>query len=57
MADFIAIDFETANEHRASACAVALVFFEKGRISKKYDWLIRPPSSIDYFNQIGRAHV
>ena len=50
MADFIAIDFETANEHLASACAVALVFFEKGRVSKKYNWLIKPPRSIDYFN-------
>ena len=50
MADFIAIDFETANEHRASACAVALVFFKKGRISEEYHWLIRPPRGIDYFN-------
>lgn len=50
MADFIAIDFETANENLASACAVALVFFEKGRISEEYHWLIRPPRGIDYFN-------
>jgi hypothetical protein len=28
MVDFIAIDFETANEHQASACAVALVFLK-----------------------------
>jgi DNA polymerase-3 subunit epsilon len=48
--DFIAIDFETANEHQASACAVGLVFFDNGRISKEYDWLIRPHHSIDYFN-------
>lgn len=50
MADFIAIDFETANEHQASACAVGLVFFDNGCISKSYDWLIRPHQSIDYFN-------
>jgi DNA polymerase-3 subunit epsilon len=50
MVDFIAIDFETANEHQASACAVALVFFENGSILNKYDWLIRPPGGLDYFN-------
>jgi DNA polymerase-3 subunit epsilon len=48
--DFVAIDFETANEKRASACAVALVFFEDGRVSKEYEWLIRPPRHLDYFN-------
>lgn len=49
--DFVAIDFETANEKRASACAVALVFFEDGRITKEYEWLIHPPHHLDYFNQ------
>jgi DNA polymerase-3 subunit epsilon len=48
--DFVAIDFETANEKRASACAVALVFFEDGRFSKEYEWFIRPPRHLDYFN-------
>lgn len=48
--DFVAIDFETANEKRASACAIALVFFEDGRVSKEYEWLIRPPHHLDYFN-------
>jgi DNA polymerase-3 subunit epsilon len=48
--DFVAMDFETANEKRASACAVALVFFEDGRVSKQYEWFIRPPHHLDYFN-------
>ena len=43
--NFIAIDFETANNSRNSACAIGLVRFENG---KETDWaasLIRPPSS------------
>ncbi len=50
MADFIALDFETANGYRVSACAAALVIFENGRISKEYHWLIRPPRKFDYFH-------
>ncbi len=49
MADFIAIDFETANDYRESACAVALVVFENRRISERYEWLIRPPRGFDHF--------
>ena len=43
--NFIAIDFETANTSRNSACSVGLVRFENGI---ETDWtasLIRPPSS------------
>lgn len=55
--DFVAMDFETANEKRASACAVALVFFKGGCISRQYKWLIRPPRHLDYFNPINsRIH-
>lgn len=43
-ATFTAIDFETANNDRNSACAVGLVRVERGTIvSRKYR-LIRPPS-------------
>jgi DNA polymerase III subunit epsilon len=40
---FAAIDFETADYGRDSACALAVVISEKGEIIKKAYSLIRPP--------------
>ena len=40
--DFAAIDFETANSNRASACAMAVVVVENNQIKDKKSWLIRP---------------
>lgn len=40
---FVAIDFETADRWRDSACAVALVRVEGGKIVAKRCSLIRPP--------------
>jgi DNA polymerase III subunit epsilon len=40
--DFVAIDFETANEERASACAVGLAVVTRGAVSEKLARLIRP---------------
>jgi DNA polymerase-3 subunit epsilon len=39
----IAIDFETANETRASACSVGLAFIEDGQVVRVEERLIRPP--------------
>jgi DNA polymerase-3 subunit epsilon len=44
---FLAIDFETSNSHRDSACAVGLVVVENGEISREASYLIRPPT--DWF--------
>jgi DNA polymerase III subunit epsilon len=41
--DFVAIDFETANESRRSACAVGVTHVVDGRIARTESWLIRPP--------------
>jgi DNA polymerase-3 subunit epsilon len=41
---FAAIDFETANTFADSACAVAVVRSEGGRIVGRFFHLIRPPS-------------
>lgn len=38
----IAIDFETANEQRASACSVGLAWIEDGRVVRVEERLIRP---------------
>lgn len=40
---FVAIDFETSDHGRDSACAVALVRVERGRIVRRESHLIRPP--------------
>ena len=40
--DFVAIDFETANERRDSACAVAIAIVRGGEIETR-SWLLRPP--------------
>ncbi|MGU3537188.1 3'-5' exonuclease [Methylobacterium sp. A54F] len=39
----LAIDFETANERRDSACAVGLAWIEEGRVVRREARLIRPP--------------
>jgi DNA polymerase-3 subunit epsilon len=40
---FAAIDFETANLHPRSACAVSVVRVEAGRLAEGRDLLINPP--------------
>lgn len=41
--NFTSIDFETANKNRDSACSVAVVVIENGRMVDSYSSLIRPP--------------
>ena len=41
---FVALDFETANPDRTSACALALVRVEGGRVVASERTLIRPPT-------------
>lgn len=49
---FVAIDFETADNGRDSACAVGLVRVEKGRIARRESRLIRPPRKTFLFTGI-----
>ena len=49
---FAAIDFETANHDRASACAVGLVVVEGSRIVDRVYELIRPPTREFVFTHI-----
>lgn len=48
--DFTAIDFETANPKRASACAVGLVRVRDGRITDEKATLIQPPAGFGEFS-------
>ena len=43
--DFVAVDFETANYKRTSACAVGLTAVENGVIVERRHFLIRPPEN------------
>lgn len=52
MPRFAAIDFETANNARDSACAVGVVIVERGRIVERLYELIRPPSQQFLFTHI-----
>jgi DNA polymerase-3 subunit epsilon len=43
--NFVAIDFETANSKRSSACSVGIVTVENGEIVEEYHTLIQPPNN------------
>lgn len=45
---FVAIDFETANSMRNSACSIGIAIIENLKIIETRHWLIKPPES--YFN-------
>lgn len=49
MLDFTAIDFETANGFRGSACSVGLAKVQGGELVDTRHWLIRPPEGFDRF--------
>lgn len=40
--NFIAIDFETANKYRSSACSMGLVIVNNGLITREWETLIKP---------------
>ncbi|MFW0155597.1 exonuclease domain-containing protein [Rothia sp. P6271] len=53
MNTFIAIDFETANEQRKSACSIGMVkFTTNGEVLNTYYTLIKPHPEVRYFNPI-----
>jgi DNA polymerase-3 subunit epsilon len=52
MSAFVALDFETANRYRDSACAIGLVRVENNQIVKKVSYLIRPPQRQFEFTNI-----
>jgi DNA polymerase-3 subunit epsilon len=49
---FVAIDFETADPWRDSACAVGLVRVRGGEIVERTHFLIRPPRKVFYFTRL-----
>jgi len=53
--DFVAIDFETANGAKNSACAVGIVTVKNGVITDSYYTLIKPPENSYHWGCI-RVH-
>ena len=56
MGTFVAIDFETADRGRDSACAIGLVRVENNHITRRFYALIRPPRSEFEFSYIHGIH-
>jgi DNA polymerase III subunit epsilon len=54
MADFVTIDFETANESYNSACSVGVTVVADGRVADCFYSLIRPPEPV-VFNSVNSA--
>ncbi|MBD1873009.1 3'-5' exonuclease [Nodosilinea sp. FACHB-131] len=52
MTTFVALDFETADRYRDSACAIGLVRVEQGQVVDKVHHLIRPPRRLFEFSHI-----
>lgn len=53
MKDFVAIDFEIANEHRSSICSVGVVIIRDGQVADSIYRLIRPqPNYYNWFTEI-----
>lgn len=48
--DFVAIDFETANNLRSSVCSVGIVQVKNGKIYREIQSLINPLSEFHYYN-------
>lgn len=46
------LDFETANQHLASACSLGIVVLSEGELIKEWVSLIQPHPAYDYFNPI-----
>ncbi|PKK38332.1 hypothetical protein BWI96_00655 [Siphonobacter sp. SORGH_AS_0500] len=55
MLDFVAIDFENANNARSSACSLGITIVKDGKIQETKYWLIKPyPFEMGFFQQ--RVH-
>lgn len=50
MTAFVALDFETANEDRASACSIGAVRIEHGRVVQEFSTLIDPEDDFSAMN-------
>lgn len=54
--NFVAIDFETANNERISACMIGIVVVENMEIVSKQSFYIKPPNEVTFSNFHSRIH-
>jgi DNA polymerase-3 subunit epsilon len=52
MSTFVALDFETADRYRDSACSIGLVRVENNKLVKKVSYFIRPPRERFEFTRV-----
>jgi DNA polymerase-3 subunit epsilon len=51
--DFTAIDFETANGKRTSACSLGIAVIKNSMVVETRTWIIKPqPFEVNYFNSL-----
>ena len=50
MADFLAIDYETANSMHESVCAIGVTVVEGGRFKSNFYSLVKPPKECSHFD-------
>ena len=50
MADFVAVDVETANADFSSVCQIGVVAFDHGRVEDSWQTLVDPEDEFDVFN-------
>jgi DNA polymerase-3 subunit epsilon len=55
--NFCTIDFETANNERASACQVGVVVYENNEIIKKWDSLINPEAEFIWLHHTSKHGI
>lgn len=57
MRPVVAIDFETANRHFASVCAIGVSKMEDGVVEEVFETLIQPNENVSYFSPMNvRVH-
>lgn len=45
----IALDFETANQSMASACALGVAAYDNGEITESFEWYFKPAHRYNFF--------
>ena len=45
----VALDFETANSHSASACSLGIAIYEDGEILDNFEWYFKPFHRYNFF--------
>lgn len=53
---FTAIDFETANQTRTSACQIGIVVVKNGNIVKEFSSFIKPPKPDNFLDRFTDIH-